>query len=96
MITKFEIFERKIYITTRIENLSTKNQNIYNELKFKVGEPVRLKKVNLIFYIDSIDMQKDSTWYHIEDDKYIYSGIYQDYELEKLSDEEKMTLKYNL
>jgi len=100
MITEFKIFERRIYTYTKIENLSPANQILYKNLKFEVGEPVRLKDKGideLIFYIDWIDIQSDdNVWYHIKDDDYIYGGIYYESELAKLSDEEKMALKYNL
>ena len=69
-------------------------------MELKVGDPVRLKNKDvpeLIFYIDWIDIQSsDNIWYHVKDDRYIYEGIYQDFELEKISDEEIAKLKYNI
>jgi len=97
VITKFKLFERRIYSD---KDLSIENKEIYDNLKLKVGDPVRLKNKDvpeLIFYIDWIDIQSsDNIWYHIKDDKYIYAGLYQDFQLEKISEEETMQLKYNL
>jgi len=66
----------------------------FKDSKFKIGDPVRLKGkgTDIIFYIDQVI----GTMYHIEDDKFIYRGYYQEEELEKLSDEEIAILKYNL
>lgn len=73
VITKFKLFEKRIY---SYKDLSIKNKEIYDNLKFKVGEPVRLKDIetNLIFYIDWINVNSDENgvWYHIKDNKYIY------------------------
>jgi len=102
VITKFKLFENDepFRRTYSYEDLAEKDDEIYNNLKFKVGEPVRLKGIetNLIFYIDWINVNSDENgvWYHIKDDKYIYQRQYRDFELEKLSEEEKMQLKYNL
>ena len=97
MITKFKLFERRIY---SYNDLSKENKEIYDNLELKVGDPVRLKNKDvpeLIFYIDWIDIQSsDNIWYHVKDDRYIYEGIYQDFELEKISDEEIAKLKYNI
>ena len=97
VITKFKLFERRIYSD---KDLSKENKEIYNNLKLKVGDPIRFKNKGIheyIFYIDWIDIQSpDNIWYHVKDDRYIYEGIYQDFELEKINDEEIAKLKYNL
>ncbi len=92
MITKFKLFERRIFSNNKI------SKKIKNILKFEVGDHVRLKNKSsdLIFYIDYINVELNTIWYHIKDDKYIYQGEYLSDQLVKLSDEEKAQLKYNL
>ena len=98
VITKFKLFESTKFYSNKIGHLSDHLQRVFNTRKFEIGEPVRFKdKGDLIFYIDYIEIiGLDCILYHVKDDRYIYEGLYQDFQLEKLSDDEKNTLKYNL
>jgi len=107
LITNFKMFERKIYSNTKIDYLPQENKNFYNNLKFKVGDSVRLKGMGQkIFIIDWIDIPQKIweianiiyhiQYYRLKDNKFLNIGLYKDSELVKLSDKEKIALKYNL
>lgn len=103
---RFHISDDGVTLSTSLDisELSDKYKKIYDSLKFKIGEPVRIKNlvkdgINFIFYIDGATLGNEINHkhkYHIKDDKYIYQGMYYQYELMKLSEEEKMALKYNI
>ena len=102
--TKFASDGDHLYNGSNIDNLPDKYNKILHSLKFEIGEPVRIKKllkdnINLIFYINGITLGNEINhlhFYHIKDDKYVYQGNYKQFELEKISDEEKIALKYNI
>ena len=93
-----------LYNASNIDKLPDKYNKILHSLKFEIGEPVRIKNllkdgINLIFFIDGITLGDEINHqhlYHINDDKYIYQGNYKQFELVKISDEEKIALKYNI